>query len=127
MPPPDADRRTFRRWLSETGPGRLSGLARLDLARAVAECRLGLGDTVSTVVGSWREAKAVRAASPPLGVGELALDGRGLIALGLKPGPDFGRILERLLDWVLDDPSRNQRDLLAEQALELASGGESDG
>jgi hypothetical protein len=38
----------------------------------------------------------------------------------LRPGPGFGRILDALLDWVLDDPSRNRRDLLEARALELA-------
>jgi hypothetical protein len=41
--------------------------------------------------------------------------------LGLKPGPHFGRILDALLDWVLDDPARNRGDLLEERALELAA------
>jgi tRNA nucleotidyltransferase (CCA-adding enzyme) len=53
-------------------------------------------------------------------VEELALDGRGLIALGLEPGPEFGRILDDLLDWVLEDPSRNGRAALSERALRLA-------
>ena len=121
LPPPAAADRAFRRWLSATGPGRLAALARLDLARARAERRLFLQDRVDAVVTSWRRAKAVRASRPPLDVGALAIDGRGLIQLGLKPGPHFGRILEALLDWVLDDPSRNRRELLADRALELVT------
>jgi hypothetical protein len=54
-------------------------------------------------------------------VGELPLYGRGLITLGLAPGTHFGRILEALLDWVLEDPSRNQRELLEGRALVLAA------
>ncbi len=112
--------RVFRRWLSATGPERLSAVARLDLARACSELRLGLADRRTDVVASWNRARGVRAASPPLDVGSLALDGRGLIQLGLKPGPRFGPILDALLEWVLDDPSRNRRELHAERALELA-------
>ncbi len=121
MPDAGADASAFRVWLSASGPERLAALARLDLARARAEQRLGLPDRVASVVASWRRARAVRASAPPLAVGDLALDGRGLIGLGLKPGPHFGRILEGLLDWVLEDPSRNRRELLAERALELAA------
>jgi tRNA nucleotidyltransferase (CCA-adding enzyme) len=69
----------------------------------------------------------VRAERPPLDVGALELDGRELIRLGLKPGPHFGHILDALLDWVLDDPSRNRHDLLAARALELAAGEPSGG
>jgi tRNA nucleotidyltransferase (CCA-adding enzyme) len=127
LPVPDADDRFFRRWLSATGPERLAALARLDLARALAERRLFVRDSVDAVVTSWRRARAVRAERPPLDVGALELDGRGLIGLGLEPGPHFGHILDALLDWVLDDPSRNQRDLLAARALELAAGESSRG
>jgi len=124
LPNPEAEPTAFRRWLSDTGPRRLSAVARLDLARAVAERRLGLGDRVLGVVSSWYKAKKVLAEAPPLSVSDLQLDGRGLISLGLAPGPHFGRILQALLDWVLEDPSRNRRDLLEARALELAGVGE---
>jgi len=120
LPPPEADDRTFRTWLSRSGPGRLAALARLDLARARAVRALGGEDRTSAVVASWRRAKQVRSAAPPLAVGDLALDGRDLISLGLKPGPGFGSILEALLEWVLDDPARNRREVLEKRALELA-------
>jgi hypothetical protein len=122
-PLPEASARdaAFRCWLSANGPGRLAALARLDLARAQAELRLGLPDRTGSVVASWRKAREVRAADPPLAVGDLAIDGRALISLGLKPGPHFGRILDQLLGWVLEDPARNRRELLAERVLELAA------
>jgi tRNA nucleotidyltransferase (CCA-adding enzyme) len=120
LPAASADDRAFRHWLSGCGPTRIAALARLDLARAKAAQRLGLDGQVDGVVASWRKAKAVRAARPPLDVAALALDGRALIQLGLRPGPHFGRILAALLDWVLDDPTRNRRELLAERALQLA-------
>jgi tRNA nucleotidyltransferase (CCA-adding enzyme) len=45
--------------------------------------------------------------------GQLAIDGRDLIAeLGLAPGPLIGELLARLLEAVLDDPSLNRRDRL---------------
>jgi tRNA nucleotidyltransferase (CCA-adding enzyme) len=40
---------------------------------------------------------------------DLAVDGRDLIALGLKPGPRFGRILDALMERVLEDPGLNRR------------------
>jgi tRNA nucleotidyltransferase (CCA-adding enzyme) len=120
MPDASEDDRVFRRWLSASGPERLAALSRLELARARAERDLGGTDRTAEVSASWRRAREVRAAAPPLSVGDLELDGRGLISLGLKPGPGFGRILDSLLDWVLDDPERNRRDLLEERAVQLA-------
>ncbi|MDH3422715.1 MAG: hypothetical protein OEN00_06960, partial [Gemmatimonadota bacterium] len=127
LPPSDAEDRDVRRWLSSSGSSRIAALARLDLAWSRAACRLGGHDRTGAVVSSWRRAKQVRSTAPPLAVGDLALDGRGLISLGLPPGPDFGRILDALLDWVLDDPSRNRRELLEGKALELAGSDSADG
>jgi tRNA nucleotidyltransferase (CCA-adding enzyme) len=39
---------------------------------------------------------------------QLALTGDDLRAAGVAAGPELGRILERLLDVVLDDPARNE-------------------
>jgi len=117
LPGAEAPAATVRRWLAEVGPERVAAVARLALARA----RAGAGEAgPEQVVAAWRRARGVLAERPPLDVGALDLDGRDLIALGLRPGPAFGRILEALLAWVLEDPSRNRRTLLAERALELA-------
>jgi hypothetical protein len=55
-----------------------------------------------------------------LGRSDLAVDGRRIIEhLGLEPGPRVGRILEALLDRVLEDPSLNDGSTLLELASEL--------
>jgi len=121
FPRPEADGYSWRRWLSAIGPERVPALARLGLARAKARQSFGMGDDCEFVVSSWRRAKVIRSGRPPLLVSDLALDGRGLISIGLKPGPHFAQILGGLLDWVLQDPERNQHDLLVERAVELAA------
>ena len=45
------------------------------------------------------------------------MNGRDLIAGGVKPGPQMGSLLQRLLDAVLDDPARNTREELLKLAL----------
>jgi hypothetical protein len=61
------------------------------------------------------------AAGAPLTLLELALRGDDLTAaLDLAPGPVVGDLLEHLLQWVLDDPARNERAaLIAEARMEL--------
>jgi hypothetical protein len=49
---------------------------------------------------------------------DLAVDGNDLIELGFQPGPQLGRLLEELLDAVVDDPARNTRDELLSRAKE---------
>src|SRR6266576_2776963 len=55
---------------------------------------------------------AIRAKHPPLGFKDLAVKGDDLIAAGVRPGPDVGEALARLLDEVLEDPARNTREYL---------------
>ncbi|MEJ2203686.1 MAG: CCA tRNA nucleotidyltransferase [Gemmatimonadota bacterium] len=116
LPPARASAAEMRRWLSAVGAQRLSAVARLELAEA-----RGNGDpgAAESVAASWRAARRLLSEGPPLSVSDLAVDGGNLIRMGLKPGPTFGRLLESLLSWVLEDPSRNQVSLLEERAKEI--------
>lgn len=53
--------------------------------------------------------------------GKLAINGNDLIQIGVKPGPDMGKILSELEEQVLDDPSRNTRQELIALAKGLIS------
>jgi tRNA nucleotidyltransferase/poly(A) polymerase len=127
MPASAADDGEVRRWLSQHHAVQLPSVARVELAHARARRDSGGADTCAEVVDSWRRVREVRRTNPPLTVDQLALDGRGLIGLGLRPGPEFGRILESLLEWVLEDPTRNERARLEKRVLAIGSEGEDGG
>ena len=55
---------------------------------------------------------SIRAAKDPLTLKDLAISGDDLIAAGVRPGPEVGETLARLLGDVLDDPTRNTREQL---------------
>ena len=48
----------------------------------------------------------------PLSKKDLAVSGRDLIEAGVSPGPGLGKMLDRLLEYVLDDPEKNNREQL---------------
>lgn len=50
---------------------------------------------------------------------ELAVRGDDLLAAGVKPGKQVGQALARLLDLVLEDPSRNRKDILLRNCSEI--------
>jgi poly(A) polymerase/tRNA nucleotidyltransferase (CCA-adding enzyme) len=53
--------------------------------------------------------------SYPLSISDLAVDGNDvMIVLGLEPGPKVGKVLNRLLEVVIEKPEHNQRDKLME-------------
>jgi tRNA nucleotidyltransferase (CCA-adding enzyme) len=83
-----------RRWLSQTGEY-ADDLLALQPQHPVSN--------LSKVVA------AVRAAKDPLRLKDLAVTGDDLLAAGVRPGPDVGATLERLLDDVLEDPLRNTK------------------
>jgi hypothetical protein len=57
------------------------------------------------------------AAGAPLTLRDLRVHGDDLTAaLDLAPGPVVGDLLDHLLQWVLDDPARNERDALIAEA-----------
>jgi tRNA nucleotidyltransferase (CCA-adding enzyme) len=62
---------------------------------------------------AWATAVAgVRDRGEATSRGQLAITGADLLALGVPAGPELGRLLNRLLDAVLEDPSRNTREAL---------------
>lgn len=51
-----------------------------------------------------------------LSIGQLAVTGSDLIGAGMAPGREIGAMLRHLLDVVLDDPAKNEREILLEEA-----------
>lgn len=57
----------------------------------------------------------------PTSVGMLAIDGKELMEVTkLPPGPKIGHILHALLEAVLDDPTLNTKEKMAEMGLKMA-------
>ena len=120
-PAADAPPAELRRWLARTGAPLLRDLARIWCARERVGRALGASRPLDAAA-SWRSLRRELAAGPPLSIGDLAVGGDDLIGMGLEPGPRFGRILDELLERVLDDPRLNRRETLLGFAAELAGG-----
>ena len=43
---------------------------------------------------------------------QLAVGGRELMELGMQPGSELGSMLSELLEYVIDDPTRNKKEIL---------------
>lgn len=50
---------------------------------------------------------------------DLAVSGSDVIKAGVKPGKEVGQVLNRLLDLVLEEPSRNEKEYLTEQIKKM--------
>ncbi len=65
--------------------------------------------------------KEITASADALNIKDLKIDGRDLIEMGVERGPDIGRILDALLDMVLDEPSLNNKEVLEDLAGKMLS------
>ena len=110
----------MRRWIAGIGRMYLPAWFRLADARWSARRALG-GEPApaAQAVHSFYRAALRASLTEPLDLRDLAVDGEDLQRAGVQPGPRLGKILVRLLDWVLEDPTRNTRDILMEEALRL--------
>lgn len=54
---------------------------------------------------------------PPFSPKDLAINGHDLMKLGYSTGPQLGKVIEHLVEFVLDEPKNNQASKLKEEAL----------
>jgi tRNA nucleotidyltransferase (CCA-adding enzyme) len=107
------------------GPGQPDGLTEVPVRRWLAA--VGAAGADLETLWQLRHGRAcpwasvadqIRRRGDPLTRGDLAITGRDLLQAGVPAGPGLGRVLERLLGLVVDDPSLNTRETLLARAKE---------
>lgn len=108
-----------RRWIRRVGSDLAPQLYRLGRADARGKGRPVEADLARIDELEERAARLL-AEGAALSTRDLAIRGNDLMkALSIAPGPAIGRVLERLLELVTDDPSLNERTRLLEEARRL--------
>ena len=119
FPAPDAAAPVVRRWLRRVGREYVDDLFRLRIADLRAR---GGGDPrLDDTKRLWKRIRHEMGREAVLEIGDLAIGGGELRALGLPPGPLYGEILRDLLERVTDDPSLNERETLTRIVRESIS------
>jgi len=117
----DWDDVTLRRAVAAVGRLDVPAVARLCWARRTAELEAQGADAGARAAARraggalYRRARRM-AWRDPLTIGDLAVDGDDLRSAGITEGRAIGETLQRLLDAVLEDPTRNTRDGLLARA-----------
>lgn len=108
-----------RRWLRRVTPELVPDLYRLNEADVRGKGRDASQD-LEALTALKAHVERVLAAGAAFSIRDLAIDGRVMMQeLGVKPGPELGRVLKALLEEVVDDPTKNERAALLARAREL--------
>ena len=108
-----------RRWVRRVSPELVDDLYALGQADVQAKGKDATEDLDHIAQLKAHVAKVI-AQGAAFNVKDLALDGRALMTeLGVKPGPEIGRVLRALLEEVVEDPTLNTKDALLERARGL--------
>ena len=115
MNPLEADRKLLRRRLCQYGPEGVRALLELQKADFGGK---GVGEPYpyGPVENLLEEVLAEAAC---LGLKDLAVNGKDLMALGFPAGKKLGACLNRLLELVLEEKIPNEKEVLLRQALEM--------
>ncbi len=73
-------------------------------------------DTIDKVEQIFIDIKESR---PALSIKDLEINGNDLMELGVSEGPEIGNILNELLEEVINDPSKNQKETLVKRAKDI--------
>jgi tRNA nucleotidyltransferase (CCA-adding enzyme) len=108
-----------RRWVAGIGRVYVPSVARLAAGIWDAARASGADAPPARVARRLYRRMLASAFADPIDLGSLAVDGDDLRRCGVPPGPALGKILQALLDTVLEDPSRNATDWLLQEATRL--------
>ena len=104
--------RTVRRAISRNGEDVYPDLFAVMRADILAQSAYMRSEKLARVDGYERLWREVLLKKQCLSVKDLAVDGSDLIAQGIPSGPEIGQILHAMLEDVLDEPERNNREYL---------------
>jgi len=121
LPASDAPAPEIRRWLRRVGREHVHDLLRLELANAQGRAHPDPA-RIREAEALRRRADAEMRAGAALEIGELAIGGNELRAMGISAGPAMGEILRDLLERVTDDPSLNTAEALERLVRERVEG-----
>jgi hypothetical protein len=108
-----------RRWVARMGRLEVRSVMRLAAARWQVDRQRGTAAPSARAVHSTYRRLLRSAFRDPVELRDLAVDGDDLRRAGIPAGPGLGKILNLLLERVVEDPSRNQPDWLLTEAARL--------
>ncbi|MBR1993880.1 MAG: HD domain-containing protein, partial [Firmicutes bacterium] len=107
----DKDERLLKRWMNKLGADVLQEILEIKLADNIGTGNMS--DELGRKFSDIRDMMAdIIAQQQCFSLKDLAVKGDDLIAAGMKPGPEVGDMLQRMLDDVIDEECENEKEAL---------------
>lgn len=115
----DTHKRAIKKWLTKIN-GRWEDLILLRQADRVAnKAKKDLPLTTAYMQDLMNKIREIEEFKEPMKVTDLKISGKDLVEMGLTPGPLFGKILNSLLEDVLENPEKNDKEQLLLEVRKL--------
>ena len=105
----------LKKFITKLGSENLNGLIDLKIADFIGKPE-GSDDKLFEINSFRNRIEHIINRGDPLTVRDLAVNGKDVLALGIREGQEVGRILEALLEKVLKNPDDNHKEILLEYA-----------
>ena len=109
--------KAFRRFLGKLGKDNYNDYMTIRRADMAGQSEYRHEEKLKAIADMEAMYDRVESEAQCISIAELAVDGKQLIACGMKPGRELGVMLHELLERVLDEPSLNTK----EQLLKIVS------
>ena len=113
------DRKQARKLLGKLGEERLRLLIELELADVKSQNPLYREERVANISAFREKMEEALAEEQCFSLRHLAINGKDLLCLGIPQGPEIGRILNVLLEQVVEEALPNEPDALREAARKV--------
>lgn len=118
---PKLTQRNVRRAMSRIGTELFPLLFEVKRADTLAQSMYRREEKLEYLSRYEQQYKVILEAGNCVKKSDLAVNGRDLIELGMKPGRELGEILDQLFEQVLEQPELNTREKLLEQAHKMTA------
>lgn len=117
--PPMDNKALVRRRISEIGLENMPMMIEIKRADIMAQSDYNQEEKMAYVDDLEKSYQEVIEKKHCVDKKDLSVNGRDLIAMGMKPGEEIGVVLDLLFDIVINDPKLNEREKLLERANKL--------
>ncbi len=112
----DGRKKTLRRLVSQVGKDAMPYLFLLQEADIRSQSDYEREDKLTRLKEAKEMYLELLEKEEPVSIKELAVTGNDLIGIGVKPGPQIGEILRQLLEIVIENPTKNNKQTLLTEA-----------